>query len=463
MTNRSLHWWSGVFLILLQVLAGAFLLWKFKQQDLTTTEILVVISALVAGSASIHLFANRIQWNMVGRAIDAARRFGRGDLRDRIQPPGFADHNKLADALNRMAGRLDDRMHEMRTHQLEQQAIMESIAAAIIAVDHEQRILNSNEASSSILGLLPEDRGRKLGEVLREPELLGFVTDGLARDDDLNRDIRIYRRGGREINAIGHPIIDSESGDRVGLVIMLDDVTRMRKLESMRTDFASNVSHELKTPITSVRGYAETMLEEGLDEETKQHCVEVIYRNTERISNIIADLLELSNLEHSAEVDPERLEHVDAEAMFSRMKSMHDDLASARDMKTHIDVDQDLVIQVEVRLIEQALSNLYQNALRYATEGTTITLSAHRLPNRQIELRVKDEGPGISSEHQKRLFERFYRVDRARSREMGGTGLGLAIVKHIALHHGGEANVSSEVGSGSVFRIILPERSSLSI
>ena len=153
---------------------------------------------------------------------------------------------------------------------------------------------------------------------------------------------------------------------------MLDDVTRMRKLESMRTDFASNVSHELKTPITSVRGYAETMLEEGLDEETKRHCVEVIYRNTERISNIIADLLELSNLEHSAEVDPERLEHVDAEAMFTRMKSLHEDLASTRDMKTRIDVDQDLVIQVEVRLIEQALSNLYQNALRYATEGLSL-------------------------------------------------------------------------------------------
>ncbi|MBL6711713.1 MAG: PAS domain-containing sensor histidine kinase, partial [Planctomycetes bacterium] len=177
-----------------------------------------------------------------------------------------------------------------------------------------------------------------------------------------------------------------------------------------------------------------------------------------RISNIIADLLELSKLEHSAEVDPERLEHVNAEAMFTRMKSLHEDLASTRDMKTHIDVDQDLVIQVEVRLIEQALSNLYQNALRYATEGTTITLGAHRLPHRQIELQVKDEGPGISPEHQKRLFERFYRVDRARSREMGGTGLGLAIVKHIALHHGGEANVSSEVGSGSSFRILLPER-----
>ena len=458
MNNRSIYWWSGVFLVLLQVLAGGYLLWRSKQQGLTTAEILVVTSSLVAVTAAIHLFANRIQWKMTVRVIDAARRFGRGDLRDRIQPPSFSDHNKLADALNRMAGRLDDRMHEMRTHQLEQQVIMESIAAAIIAVDHNLRILNSNEASSSILGLLPEDRGRKLGEVLREPELLGFVTDGLAREDDLNRDIRIYRRGGREINAIGHPIIDSESGDRVGLVILLDDVTRMRKLESMRTDFASNVSHELKTPITSVRGYAETMLEEGLDEETKRHCVEVIYRNTERISNIIADLLELSNLEHSAEVDPERLEHVDAEAMFSRMKSLHEDLASTRDMKTQIDVDQDLVIQVEVRLIEQALSNLYQNALRYASEGTTITLAAHRLPHRQIELQVKDEGPGISPEHQKRLFERFYRVDRARSREMGGTGLGLAIVKHIALHHGGEANVSSEIGNGSVFRIMLPER-----
>ena len=458
MKNRSIHWWSGTLLLILQAVAGAFLLWRSSQHPITTTEVVVVVTALIASSAAIVFVGNRIHGNMMLRAIDAARSFGRGNLNERVQPGAFADHNKLAEALNRMAGRLDDRMQDMRTLQLEQQVIMESIAAAIIAVDQEQHILNSNEASSAILGLLPEDRGRKLGEVLREPELLGFVSDGLARDDDLNRDIRIYRRGGREINAIGHPIIDSESGNRVGLVILLDDVTRMRKLESMRTDFASNVSHELKTPITSVRGYAETMLEEGLDEDTKRHCIEVIYRNTERISNIIADLLELSNLEHSAEVDPERLEHIDAEAMLTRMKSLHEDLASTRDMKTLIDVDQDLVVQVEVRLIEQALSNLYQNALRYASEGTTITLAAHRLPHRQIELQVKDEGPGISAEHQKRLFERFYRVDRARSREMGGTGLGLAIVKHIALHHGGEASVSSEVGNGSVFRILLPER-----
>ena len=458
MKNRSILWWSGTLLLILQATAGAFLLWRASQSQFTTIEVAVVVTTMIASNAAIIFVSNRIHENMMMRSIDAARRFGRGHLHERVQPAAFADHNKLGEALNRMASRLDGRMQDMRTHQLEQQVIMESIAAAIIAVDQEQHILNSNEASSAILGLLPEDRGRKLGEVLREPELLGFVTDGLARDDDLNRDIRIYRRGGREINAIGHPIIDSESGNRVGLVILLDDVTRMRKLESMRTDFASNVSHELKTPITSVRGYAETMLEEGLDEDTKRHCIEVIYRNTERISNIIEDLLELSKLEHSAEVDPGRLEQVHPEAIFTRMKSLHEDLASTRDMKTNIDVDKDLVVQAEARLIEQALSNLYQNALRYASEGTTVTLSAHRLPHRQIELQVKDEGPGIAPEHRKRLFERFYRVDRARSREMGGTGLGLAIVKHIALHHGGEASVSSEVGSGSVFRILLPER-----
>ena len=458
MKNRSILWWSGTLLLILQATAGAFLLWRASQSQFTTIEVAVVVTTMIASNAAIIFVSNRIHENMMMRSIDAARRFGRGHLHERVQPAAFADHNKLGEALNRMASRLDGRMQDMRTHQLEQQVIMESIAAAIIAVDQEQHILNSNEASSAILGLLPEDRGRKLGEVLREPELLGFVTDGLARDDDLNRDIRIYRRGGREINAIGHPIIDSESGNRVGLVILLDDVTRMRKLESMRTDFASNVSHELKTPITSVRGYAETMLEEGLDEDTKRHCIEVIYRNTERISNIIEDLLELSKLEHSAEVDPDRLEQVHPEAIFTRMKSLHEDLASTRDMKTNIEVDKDLVVQAEARLIEQALSNLYQNALRYASEGTTVTLSAHRLPHRQIELQVKDEGPGIAPEHRKRLFERFYRVDRARSREMGGTGLGLAIVKHIALHHGGEANVSSEVGSGSSFRILLPER-----
>ena len=378
MKNRSILWWSGTLLLILQATAGAFLLWRASQSQFTTIEVAVVVTTMIASNAAIIFVSNRIHENMMMRSIDAARRFGRGHLHERVQPAAFADHNKLGEALNRMASRLDGRMQDMRTHQLEQQVIMESIAAAIIAVDQEQHILNSNEASSAILGLLPEDRGRKLGEVLREPELLGFVTDGLARDDDLNRDIRIYRRGGREINAIGHPIIDSESGNRVGLVILLDDVTRMRKLESMRTDFASNVSHELKTPITSVRGYAETMLEEGLDEDTKRHCIEVIYRNTERISNIIEDLLELSKLEHSAEVDPDRLEHVHPEAIFTRMKSLHEDLASTRDMKTNIDVDKDLVVQAEARLIEQALSNLYQNALRYASEGTTVTLSAHR-------------------------------------------------------------------------------------
>ena len=226
MNNRSIHWWSGTLLVFLQILAGGYLLWKSSQQDLPTTEILVVLSVLLALRVVIVLFANRVQWNMMVRAIDAARALVVAIFE--IDPtPGFADHNKLADALNRMAGRLDDRMHDMRTHQLEQQAIMESIAAAIIAVDHEQHILNSNEASSSVLGLSPKTVAQTRRGAPRTGAL-GLVTDGLARDDDLNRDIRIYRRGGREINAIGHPIIDSESGDRVGLVIMLDDVTRMR-------------------------------------------------------------------------------------------------------------------------------------------------------------------------------------------------------------------------------------------
>lgn len=458
MHKRSLHWWSGLVILLLQVFAGVFLIQRAAKEPIQAAEVVAVFLGLITFTAAIIFVATQMHWKLMRVLTDTARQFGRGDLRGRIRPPGFVDHNNLAEALNRMANLLDDRMHQLRTDQLEQQALMESIASGIIAVNHEQRILNSNEATSSILGLLPEDRGRKLGEVLREPELLGFVTDGLACDDDLNRDIRIYRRGGREINAVGHPIIDSKSGDRVGLVILLDDVTRIRKLESMRTDFASNVSHELKTPITSVRGYAETLLEEGLDEETKRHCAQVIFRNTEIVSNIINDLLELSRLEHAAEVDPDRLDPLETKAIFTRLVELHKDLASARDIKTEINVDRNLMIRADSRFIEQALGNLYQNALRYATEGTTVTLEARQLPHRQIELRVKDEGPGISLEHQKRLFERFYRVDQARSREMGGTGLGLAIVKHIALHHAGEASVSSELGKGSVFRILLPER-----
>jgi two-component system phosphate regulon sensor histidine kinase PhoR len=289
-----------------------------------------------------------------------------------------------------------------------------------------------------------------------------FVAESLASGPQAIAEFQLRYGSASRVQVVTEHLRNARD-QPVGLLVLMNDVTQLRRLETIRSDFAANVSHELRTPITNIKGYVETMLDVGVrDQAQTRRFLEIINRNTARLASIIEDLLALARLEQpDMRSTLERVDIAVLRVIESALAQFEPDI-KAKDMTTVVRVGgpapHRLQVHANAQLLEQAISNLISNAIKYSPASTTITITAERLNSGDIAIGVADEGPGIPAEHRARIFERFYRVDRARSRELGGTGLGLAIVKHIALVHGGSVTVDSEVGRGSTFRITIPGR-----
>jgi two-component system phosphate regulon sensor histidine kinase PhoR len=244
----------------------------------------------------------------------------------------------------------------------------------------------------------------------------------------------------------------------VGALIVLNDVTRLRKLEQVRRDFVANVSHELKTPITSIKGYVETLLDGAFrNPEDAERFLKIVAKQANRLNAIIEDLLKLSRIEQGVERGEIVLEQTALKGLLTAAISACETQITAKSIHVSLSCPDDLVARINPPLLEQAVVNLIDNAAKYGNAGSAIEISAIR-DSSTTSIIVRDHGVGIASEHLPRLFERFYRVDKARSRAEGGTGLGLAIAKHIVLAHGGTISVDSRVSQGSTFTINLPLR-----
>lgn len=423
---------------------------------------------MLAPAAAILLLAVLVAIVVVahraGRAIEAyadtARRYAQGDLGRRLAPGATSELAKLAAALNRLAARLGDRLDELERSQAEQRAVLQSMSNGTIALDREQRFLSVNQAAEGMIGHLePAIRGRLLQEVVREPELHRFVASAMTRGGRRTEELRFGERGERTLRVVSEPLRTGE-GPREGLLLVLEDVTRLRRLEAMRSDFAANVSHELRTPITNIKGYVETMLDVGLDDrDQSRRFLEIVRGSANRLEAIVEDLLALASLEAAGAPQGDARAACPVAALARSATTTFRDAAVAKSMRIATEVPAELEVLGTMPLLETAVGNLVSNAVKYGPPGSTITIRARAVAGveePEVAIEVLDEGPGIDAEHLPRLFERFYRVDRARSRALGGTGLGLAIVKHVALAHGGRAEVESAPGKGSLFRITLP-------
>ncbi|MHC4946999.1 MAG: ATP-binding protein [Planctomycetota bacterium] len=411
--------------------------------------------SLVAIGLAMYVISRRLS-GVVARLADGAARFAGGDLTHRVERPDARELAKLADALNSMAGELSRRLDELRTSHHEQQAILQSMSSGLIALDAEERVLDLNRAAERLLRVdAARARGRLLAEVVRQPELHRFVGEAVGGEEAGRAEFPLPGDPPVVVQAAAETLTD-EDGRPKGVLVLLNDVTRLRRLETLRSDFAANVSHELRTPITNIKGYVETLRQTGVaDVEQTGRFLEIIRKNSDRLTAIVEDVLALTRLEHP--LAPEALERSphSALALIRSVLGQYEAAAGARGIELRAEAAPDLELTVHPQLLEQALANLVSNAIRYSPDGTTVTVAARRRDD-EVELSVADEGPGIAPEHVPRLFERFYRVDKARSRALGGTGLGLAIVKHIALVHGGRVDVDTDVGRGSTFRIVLP-------
>jgi len=386
---------------------------------------------------------------------DGAERFARGELGHRVAMPASEELGRVAEALNQMASQLDERIRTITNQRNEREAILASMAEGVLAVDTEERILSINRAAGQMLAVgVPDCTGRSVQEALRDTAVQDFVSRVLQASEPIADEVE-PRSGRRILRANGAALRDSRN-NRLGAVIVFNDVTELRRLETIRRDFVANVSHELKTPVTSLKGFVETLRDGAIDRvEDARRFLGIMARQIDRLNTIIEDLLLLSRLEQDGEMRSISFEERRLAEVLNSAIEVCGPRAAAKGIPVRVSCPDTLIARVDHHLLEQAVVNLVDNAIKYSEPQHPVSVTAEQTGD-DIIIRVADQGCGIPAEHLGRLFERFYRVDRARSRKLGGTGLGLAIAKHIAQVHGGSVSVESMVGQGSVFSIHLP-------
>jgi len=422
----------------------------------------------------------------------AATQLAKGDLSKPIQPIGPPPVAALADTLNQMAQQLDDRLSEVVRQRNELGTILSSMDEGMLAVDSELRVISLNRSAAAMLQLDPAlTIDRPIAQVLDNQELRRFLRQPLETGRGVQGEVTLrppdrqppkwvyealkHNRRGRgqaeddallfqqdRIIEATSAILRDAAGKRMGAVLVLHDVSELRRLESIRQDFVANVSHEVRTPISAIKAAAETLTDDLAyadqrppDPATLGNFLGIISRQAERLHAIVEDLLSLARIEEgkreeTIELAPGPLSPVIAAAVETcQAKADHKDIS----LRVHCETG--LMARMNRTMIEQAVINLIDNAIKYSPEGTRVGVDAVK-KSTEATITVTDEGRGIEPEHLPRLFERFYRTDRARSRQMGGTGLGLSIVKHIAEAHGGRVSVNSRPGQGSTFVLTIP-------
>ena len=413
--------------------------------------------AIVLLAALFCLWISRRLSRPIEEMKHGAERFARGELDRRLPVYPGEELGALAEAMNQMAVQLDDRIRTVVRQRNEQEAVLASMIEGVFAVDQQERLIRVNQAVTDLLDLPGNPVGRRIHEVLRKPDLLKFVASALASRQRIEAEITLVL-GGEErfLQAHGTPLRDAK-GTEIGALIVLNDITRLQRLENIRRDFVANVSHELKTPITAIKGSVETLMAGAVEEkESAERFLQIIARQSDRLNAIIEDLLALSRIEQDEEKAGIQLTRVNLRDVLQSALQACQIKAQEKSLDLQMDSPEAVSVQVNPALLEQALVNLVDNAIKYSPEGGRVRITARR-DSQSLTLEVRDWGAGIAQEHLPRLFERFYRVDKARSRKLGGTGLGLAIVKHIIQAHNGRIEVRSEPGSGTTFSIEIPQ------
>lgn len=394
---------------------------------------------------------------------DWARNFAEGNLQleSGTVQSGNASQEviNLANTMAQMGKSLDEKIASIDNHRNQLQTVFSSMQESIIAIDHNDHIVAINNSASKLFEIDGEQpaTGRLIEECIRDISLLEQLNYVLEKQQAISADLEIQKSGKTiflQSNIV--PLIQAENTPN-GALIVLNNVTRVRQLESVRKDFVANVSHELRTPITAIQGYVETLLDGALDNRgDAEQFLKIVLRQSSRLSAIINDLLALSKIEQDSEGGNVELYEIPLHLVLEASIQTCEIEAKNKNIRLTLDCPQEINLSLNAALLEQAIINLIVNAIHYSNENDVISINAILDTKNQVKLTVSDNGCGIKKEHLPRLFERFYRSDPARSRDQGGTGLGLAIVKHIVNSHAGTVEVESEEGVGSKFIISLP-------
>ncbi len=450
-------------------LRGMALLARASGED-ETTLLGWFAAGLVAVATGIYLYLRRRNRRRRAAAIRGAlKRMAGGDFGVRVAGEFMGSAGSVAAAVNEAAEAVERRFDAALRKRVEDQAVLASMVEGVIAVDAEERVLSVNPAAAALLGVdINWAVGRSIQEAVRNSALQRLVSEAIRARGTVEGDVSVLPQPSdgeaeageqeRHLQVRGAPLNDEE-GRRLGAVIVIEDVTRLRRLERVRRDFVANASHEIRTPLASIQGAAETLLESaGMEESDQRRFLKIIGRQAERLHALVEDLLNLARVEQAGEERTLERKRVRVREVLADAVEACRHAATSAEVRLELDCPEELEADLHASTFEQAVVNLIDNAIKYGSgAGNTVWVAAEgRNGADEVAVTVRDQGVGIDPEHQARIFERFYRVDKGRSRQQGGTGLGLAIVRHIAAAHGGEVAVESRQGQGTTFTIRVP-------
>jgi two-component system phosphate regulon sensor histidine kinase PhoR len=413
--------------------------------------------AIAICAAGISLVISRRISRPIVEMKQVAQSFAEGELNLRVPIPAPLELGELAKALNEMAKQLYDRILTITKQRNELETVLSSMIEGVLAVDANGHIMSVNKAAADLLKIDPTDAlERNVEEVIRNADLHSFIQKTVESEQLMEEDILLPTNGNRYFQLHGASLSDSK-GYKSGAVIVLNDMTRIHRLENIRRDFVANVSHELRTPVTSIQGFVEALLEGGIqDPKQIRRYLKIIAKHSNRLNTIIDDLLSLSRLEEDQEKRKISFERVPLRQVLTSAVELSSVKAVGKNITVEVVCEDQIETQVNVAFLEQAVVNLIDNAIKYSEPSGKIQIRVQP-GDKEVAIAVQDEGCGIEKKHLTRIFERFYVVDKGRSRKLGGTGLGLSIVKHIAQIHRGRVTVESTPEKGSTFTINLPK------
>lgn len=412
--------------------------------------ILFVIAALISYSIAQSMTRPLEQITKV------AKRIKNMDYQARVKVRKQDEIGELGTAINAMADSLQVQMTRIKSNESQLESVLANMINGIVMIDSKGQILLMNRRAEEVLGFSAREMvGRHFAEAKQQYELSQIIQEALETRKHIREEITFYFPEERllELNLV--PISQSGPGDFGGVLLVLQDVSAIRRLERMRSEFVANVSHELKTPIAAVKGFAETLLGGAVkDEETARSFLQIIFDESDRLNRLIGDILELSKIE-SRRV-PLIFSPVEMESFVAKTITFLEPEAKRKHIQLSCQIESGLHVEADEDRLRQIFMNLLSNGINYTPEGGRVTVMIHAADHDHIRIQISDTGIGIPKKDLPRIFERFYRVDKARSRSSGGTGLGLSIVKHLVELHKGTLSVTSTVGVGTTFTIEMP-------
>ncbi|MCP3923641.1 MAG: cell wall metabolism sensor histidine kinase WalK [Desulfobacterales bacterium] len=412
-------------------------------------------------AACLCFFVSRKIVKPIEQMKEGAKKFSEGKFEHKLYIPESEEIGELAESMNEMARQLDERINIVESQRNELEAVLSSMVEGVLAIDRNKKIISMNHAATAFFGGNRSDyKGKSINEIVRNISFQKLIERSVDKSEVVQEDITFKRNKARILNVRSTSLRDA-TNSQIGTLIIFNDVTNLRNLENMRRDFAANVSHEIKTPLTAIKGFVETLNNVPKSNHDEiDRFLDIIGRNVNRLNLIIEDLLKLSRIESDTENGKIELEKGKLSQVINNSVNLCSHQLKEKNIEINININDKCEFLMDEFLLERAFVNIIDNAFKYSDEGDKIHIESFENEN-EIHIKFTDFGIGIPEKNLSRLFERFYRVDKARSRKMGGTGLGLAIVKHIMVAHEGAVTVESKVGVGTMFTLIFPKIDSL--